>query len=105
VDLVLGAHPHVIQGVEVYQGRYIVYSLANFSFGGNANPLDQHSFIFQQEFTFYRGVWDGQLNTNIIPIFVSSIRATNDFVPTPAYGADAERILARIERYSREIGR
>jgi poly-gamma-glutamate synthesis protein (capsule biosynthesis protein) len=90
--------------VELYQGRYIVYSLANFSFGGNANPRDQHSFIFQQEFTFYRGVWDGYARSNTIPIFVSSIRATNDFVPTPAEGADAERIMARIERYSREIG-
>ena len=99
-DLVLGAHPHVIQGIEEYMGRFIVYSLANFSFGGNANPPDQDSFIFQQTFSFYDGVLLPDIDKNVIPVFVSSVRYRNDFQPTVAEGADAERILARIERYS-----
>ena len=33
-DLVLGHHPHVLQGIETYKGKNIVYSLANFCFGG-----------------------------------------------------------------------
>jgi len=99
-DLVLGAHPHVVQGIEEYMGRFIVYSLANFSFGGNANPPDQDSFIFQQTFTFYDGVLLPYNVKNIIPIFVSSVRYRNDFRPTIAQGADGERILARIEHYS-----
>jgi len=98
--LVLGAHPHVIQGIEEYMGRFIVYSLANFSFGGNANPPDQDSFIFQQTFSFYDGVLLSDICTNVIPVFVSSVRGRNNFQPTVAEGADAERILARIERYS-----
>ena len=36
-NLVLGHHPHVLQGIEKYKGAYIVYSLANFCFGGNTN--------------------------------------------------------------------
>lgn len=32
-DLVLGHHPHIVQGVEVYQNVPIVYSLGNFTFG------------------------------------------------------------------------
>jgi poly-gamma-glutamate capsule biosynthesis protein CapA/YwtB (metallophosphatase superfamily) len=32
VDLVVGHHPHVPQGVEIYQGKPIVYSLGNFTF-------------------------------------------------------------------------
>jgi len=100
VDLVLGAHPHVVQGIEEYMGRFIVYSLANFSFGGNANPPDQDSFIFQQTFSFYNGVLLPDIDKYIIPIFVSSVRHRNDFRPTIAEGADAERILGRIERYS-----
>lgn len=32
VDLVIGHHPHVLQGIEEYKGRYIIYSLANFCF-------------------------------------------------------------------------
>jgi len=99
-DLVLGAHPHVIQGIEEYMGRFIVYSLANFSFGGNSNPPDQDSFIFQQTFSFYNGVLMPDIDKNVIPIFVSSVRYRNDFRPTIAEGADADRIMARIERYS-----
>jgi len=100
VDLVLGAHPHVIQGIEEYMGRHIVYSLANFCFGGNSNPGDQDSFIFQQTFTFYRGRLQPDDDTNIIPVFVSSVRYRNDFQPTIAEGEDAARILTRIATYS-----
>ena len=32
-DLVLGSHPHVLQGIEFYNGKPIVYSLGNFVFG------------------------------------------------------------------------
>ena len=100
VSLVLGAHPHVIQGIEEYNGRFIVYSLANFSFGGNSNPHDQDSFIFQQTFSFLDGNLLTDNDINIIPIFVSSVRNRNDFVPTIAQGPDAERILDRINKYS-----
>lgn len=31
-DLVLGHHPHVVQGYEVYKNKYIFYSLGNFVF-------------------------------------------------------------------------
>ena len=41
VDLVIGHHPHVLQGIEEYKGRYIIYSLANFCFGANRNPADK----------------------------------------------------------------
>jgi poly-gamma-glutamate capsule biosynthesis protein CapA/YwtB (metallophosphatase superfamily) len=36
-DLVLGHHPHVLQEIEVYQGRLIAYSLGNFVFGSESN--------------------------------------------------------------------
>jgi len=103
-DLVLGAHPHVIQGIEVYQGVNIVYSLANFSFGGNSNPPDQDTFIFQQTFTFYNGVLLDTNETNIIPVMVSATRAYNNFQPTVAEGEDADRILRRLQTYSEWLG-
>jgi hypothetical protein len=40
---VIGSHPHVLQGIEVYQGKPIVYSLGNFVFGGNWNPSDKRT--------------------------------------------------------------
>jgi poly-gamma-glutamate synthesis protein (capsule biosynthesis protein) len=36
-DLVLGAHPHVLQELELYKGRFIAYSLGNFVFGSESN--------------------------------------------------------------------
>jgi poly-gamma-glutamate capsule biosynthesis protein CapA/YwtB (metallophosphatase superfamily) len=38
VDLVLGHHPHVIQGMEWYRGRLILYSLGNFTFYQGGHP-------------------------------------------------------------------
>lgn len=34
-DLIIGAHPHVLQGIEYYNGKPIVYSLGNFIFGSS----------------------------------------------------------------------
>lgn len=34
-DLVVGSHPHVLQGIEYYSGKPIVYSLGNFIFGSS----------------------------------------------------------------------
>ena len=50
-DLVCGHHPHVLQGIETYKGKNIVYSLGNFCFGGNSSPSDMDTMIFQQTFT------------------------------------------------------
>jgi poly-gamma-glutamate synthesis protein (capsule biosynthesis protein) len=35
-DLIIGHHPHVLQGVEKYKGGVVVYSLGNLVFGGNS---------------------------------------------------------------------
>ena len=51
-DLVIGHHPHVLEGIEEYNGKYICYSLGNFCFGGNSTPSDTDSMIVQQTFTF-----------------------------------------------------
>ncbi|NLC32796.1 MAG: CapA family protein [Clostridiales bacterium] len=81
-DLVLGHHSHRINPIEEYNGKYIVYSLANFSFSGNSKPSDMSSFIFQTRFSFK----DGEamsLGFRIIPMRISSKTDYNDFVPTP----------------------
>lgn len=31
-DLIIGMHPHILQGFEIYKGKYIFYSLGNFVF-------------------------------------------------------------------------
>ena len=100
VDLVIGHHPHVLQGIEEYKGRYIIYSLANFCFGANRNPEDKDTMIFQQTFTFENGEKVEDQNARIIPCMVSSVKTRNDFRPTPATGEDKQRILKRMNEYS-----
>ncbi|MGD9897647.1 MAG: CapA family protein [Calditrichaceae bacterium] len=39
-DLIVGHHPHVLQGVELYKGKVIAYSLGNFIFGGNGRTFE-----------------------------------------------------------------
>lgn len=98
--LVLGHHPHVLQGIEEYKGRNIVYSLGNFCFGGNKNPSDKDTMIFQQTFTVQGGsVWEDNVK-NIIPCSVSSVSSYNNYQPRVLEGEDAQRVLDRIETYS-----
>ncbi|MBQ7455144.1 MAG: CapA family protein [Clostridia bacterium] len=81
-DLVVGHHSHRINPIEQYKGKYIVYSLANFSFAGNNKPDDMSTFIFQTRFR----VKDGEILSNtfrIIPCRISSKTDYNDFAPTP----------------------
>lgn len=96
-DLVCGHHPHVLQGIEEYKGKNIVYSLGNFCFGGNSNPSDKDTMIFQQTFTMTKDGIKVDNVTNIIPCSLSSVSNLNDYKPTPATGSEAERILKKIE--------
>ncbi len=101
-DLVAGHHPHVIQGIEKYKGRYIVYSLANFCFGGNRNPSDKDTFIFQNAFTF-KGKELISVKGKVIPCQVSSVKEVNDYQPTILEGEEKERVLKRILKYSEKL--
>ena len=49
-DMVIGHHPHVLQGIEEYKGKKIVYSLGNFIYGGAKNPSDKDTMIYQTHF-------------------------------------------------------
>ena len=99
-DLVIGHHPHVLQGIEKYNGRNIVYSLGNFCFGGNSYPSDMDTIIFQQTFTFEGGEQKEDDVTNIIPCRISSADGYNNYQPTPAEGEEADRILQKLEERS-----
>lgn len=97
-DLVCGHHPHVLQGIETYKGRNIVYSLGNFCFGGNSSPSDMDTMIYQQTFTIDADGVKKDNVTNIIPCSISSAAydGYNNYQPTPAEGDEATRILGKI---------
>jgi poly-gamma-glutamate synthesis protein (capsule biosynthesis protein) len=83
-DLVLGAHPHVLQAVETYNGGLIAYSLGNFVFDGFAAPAT-YSVIFRATLTP-----DGVESYDWVPVVISH------GLPRPATPEEAVDILARL---------
>jgi len=103
-DLVIGHHPHVLQGMEIYKGKSIVYSLGNFCYGGNKNPKDKDTIIFQQLITF--NVTTNEIfktESRIIPASISSRTDINNFQPVIAKGDEAERILSKYKALSENL--
>ena len=103
-DLVLGHHPHVLQGLEEYKGKNIVYSLGNFCFGGNSAPSDMDTMIFQQTFTVKDGKLQEDNVTNILPCKISSAyeEGYNNYQPILAEGEQKEKIFERLSEYSQK---
>jgi len=95
-DLVLGHHPHVVQGVEIHRGVPIVYSLGNFSFGtrGRMHKVERalrHGFVADARLEGSRVV-----QLDLIPIHGDNRK--QGFQPHPADPAALPAIRAAIAR-------
>ncbi|MBR2570527.1 MAG: CapA family protein [Clostridia bacterium] len=102
-NLVLGHHPHVIGGIETYKGVNIIYSLANFCFGGNLNPKDKNTFIYQQTFIVDAQGGVSVQDETIIPCTVSSTASSNNFRPTIMNKKQAKSVFKTIAQYSKRF--
>lgn len=102
-DIVIGHHPHVLQGIETYKGRKIAYSMGNFCFGGNQNPRDKDTMILRQSFTVKGGEVIEYGELEVIPCSISSTASRNNYQPTPAEGSERDRIAEKIERFSQGL--
>lgn len=102
-DLVLCHHPHVLQGVEKYNNVYIAYSLGNFCFGGNTNPSDKNTMIFQKTFTFVDDALVLDDAVKAIPCSVSSTSERNDYQPTIKEGEAFTEGIETLNDYSEEF--
>ena len=91
--LVLGSHPHVLQGVAVEQGVPVVYSLGNFVFGGNSNPKVKDAGLFRVELG-RSGVEEAQL----LPIQVTRL-PEGPFQPFLLEGAERRRVLDEVAAF------
>ena len=90
-DLVLGHHPHVLQGIERYRGKTILYSLGNFVFGSMSRSADRSMIA--------RITLDGAEQTlEVIPINVlnSEVR----FRPTILAGKRGDEVIERLNLLS-----
>ena len=98
-DIVYGSHPHVLQRIDEYNGGYVIYSLGNWSFGGNTAPRDRDTAIVQ--FTIKRDV-DGKVSVEgyeAIPCCLSSTEGINDYRPVPYEKGSAEyqRAMSKLD--------
>ena len=103
-DLVVGHHPHVLQAIEYYKGKYIAYSLGNFCFGGNSAPSDMDTMIFQQTFTIEKGEVQAAAAATVVPCSISSTAGYNDYQPTPTEGDASASVIDRINTMSTNYG-
>lgn len=98
-DIVIGSHPHTLQPCEEYNGKYIYYSLGNWSFGGNTAPRDPDTIILK--LTVERNL-NGAINvTNRehIPCACTGVKGGNNYQPVP-YEVGSEqynRTLSKID--------
>ncbi|MCL2811616.1 MAG: CapA family protein [Clostridia bacterium] len=97
-DLVVGHHPHVVQGIEIYKQRLILYSLGNFAYGGNRQPrtIEFPSVVAQVAMAFDERGFVSQTLT-LHPVHISGTRPRNNYQPYPVFGADAQAVINQIQ--------
>jgi poly-gamma-glutamate synthesis protein (capsule biosynthesis protein) len=88
-NIVIGHHPHVLQGIERYNGGIIAYSLGNFLFYGNNK--DKDTMIFQVKITKTDVAFDTEYQ--IIP---ATVESDTKYLPKLLEGTEAERVLKKI---------
>lgn len=90
-DLVVVHHPHIIQGLELYQGKVIAHSLGNFVFDLDY-PECMNSMIL-----YVDANENGFYNHHVRPVYV------DNYIPKPATGQLGLYILDYIAMKSREL--
>ena len=99
-DLIILHHPHVLQGIGVYNNRCIFYSMSNFVFGGNSAIRTEkykqgtvsslYSIVVQVKLLFTDdGRYLGQQPV-IYPVYTSKAAPVNNYQP---YRANAEEAI------------
>ena len=86
-DLIVGHHPHVLQGLEEYHGKWIAYSLGNFVFGGNSLNTYQTAVLKVT-------LDEGACRVELVPVSVRRWR------PSPATGKARETVMKLVEERS-----
>ena len=96
VDIVVGHHPHVVQGIEHRDGTLILYSLGNLMFGGTHDMTTFDGMLAQVKLRFGSEGYLGA-SLELIPVLTSSDAPRNNFCPRVADGLDRLRILAKVQ--------
>jgi len=90
--IIIGHHPHIVQGVEIYNGGVIAYSLGNFIFDFWQKRL-RNSMIL--EITLNRG--------DVENFVIYPVRINRNYVPEVLHGKDSEKQLKKYIELSEKI--
>ena len=93
-DLVLGHHPHVIQGLEIYKNRLIAYSLGDFVFDHYSRQTGE-AFVLRVTLTT-----GGIVAVEVVPVYLNESTG----VPAAVTGDEADTILDRLATLSAGLG-
>ena len=103
VDIVIGGHPHCLQGCDIRSGVPVFYSLGNFVFGGNYkfystkyNKYIKYTAILQCALSFDENHRYLGCRFNIIPCRLGADKVVNQYQPFPVTGAEADECLSVI---------
>ncbi len=92
-DVILGHHPHVIQGLEKYQGSLIAYSLGNFIFDQNQSVKTRQGLMLQLELTRDR------VGAVVVqPVFIEQSQ------PYLMQGLESDELLTHLQNLNRQLG-
>jgi poly-gamma-glutamate capsule biosynthesis protein CapA/YwtB (metallophosphatase superfamily) len=89
--LVVGGHPHWVQGYERHGDGLLVHSLGNFVFDMDFMPQTMEGVVLTA--TFEEG--------RVVDARLTPYRMDAGFTPRPLRGADARDVLADVRRHSR----
>ncbi len=92
-DMILGHHPHQFQGIELYKGKPILYSMGNFLFDQN-DPENMESFIIDMK---YKGA-------ELTEFSALPVRIINKSIVEIQTGSNAAALLKRQAELCRELG-
>jgi len=96
-DLVIGSHPHTLQPAEEYNGKYIYYSMGNWSFGGNTAPRDPDTIILK--LTVEKDI-NGAVSVTgreHIPCACTGVVGGNNYQPVP-YEIGSEQYIRTLSK-------
>lgn len=96
-DIVLGHHPHILQGLEFYKGKLIAYSLGNYVFGSYSRNV-KYSMILKLRYDC-----KGFLLAEVIPIYVYNPEV--NFQPVILRGEDKMKVIKELNRISRKFNK
>lgn len=92
-DLILGHHPHVLQGIERYNRGLIAYSLGNFIFDQNHRLETRQALMLKARITA-----QGLEEASIYPVFIDQSQ------PRLVAEEEARGILPQLQSLSAELG-